>query len=100
MEVLITLLACLLAVVFLVALAAFVIRIIAVLESIGTGGSSSLAMITWGVRAIEVETSHIPTQVTALNGRLGEVAGGLQQIDGGLTAIAQAAAGQPRYAGR
>ncbi len=97
MEVLIAVLACLLAILLLVTLAAFVSRITEVLESIGTGGSSSLEKITWGVRAIEVETSHIPVQVTALNARLGEVAHTLQQIDGGLQAIAEAAGNQRRY---
>ena len=97
MVALLTLLGCLLVVTFLVALAYFVIRITAVLESIGTGGKSSLAMITWGVRAIEVETGHIPTQVTQLNGALSQVAAGLKAIDGGLVAVAQAAAGQEAY---
>lgn len=97
MVVLLTILSCLLALVFLGALAYFVIRIIGVLESIGTGGESSLEMITWGVRAIEVETAHIPTQVTQLNGALTEVAGRLRQIDDGLKAVAEAAAQQRRY---
>lgn len=97
MSVLLTVLACLLAVVFLAALAYFVIRITTVLESIGTGGQSSLEMITWGVRAIEVETAHIPTQVTQLNGALSQVAAGLKRIDDGLGAVAAAAAGQRRY---
>lgn len=97
MTVVLTLLGCLLVVVFLVALAYFVVRITSVLESIGTSGKSSLAMITWGVRAIEVETSHIPTQVTQLNGTLTQVAAGLKAIDGGLVAVAQAASNQPEY---
>ena len=94
---LLTVLGCLLVLVFLVALAYFVIRITQLLESIGTGGRSSLAMITWGVRAIEVETGHIPTQVTQLNGALSQVAAGLKAIDGGLVAVAEAAANQEAY---
>ena len=97
MVALLTFLACLLVVVFLVALAWFVVRITRVLESIGTTGKSSLAMITWGVRAIEVETSHIPTQVTQLNGALSQVAAGLKAIDGGLVAVAEAASKQEAY---
>lgn len=97
MDVLLTLLSCLLAVVFLAALLYFVVRITRVLESVGTGGRSSLDMVTWGVRAIEVETGHIPTQVTQLNGRLAQVAAGLQKIDEGLVAIAEAASAQEAY---
>ena len=97
MEVLLTVLGCLLALVFLIALAYFVIRITAVVESIGTGGRSSLAMITWGVRAIETETAHIAPQVTALNGALSQVAAGLKAIDGGLVAVAETASKQEAY---
>lgn len=97
MVVLLTVLSCALAVAFLAALAYFVVRIITVLESIGTGGHSSLEMITWGVRAIEVETSHVPTQVTQLNGALTHVAAGLTQVDEGLKAVAEAASSQRRY---
>ncbi len=97
MAALLTVLGCLLVLVFLVALAYFVIRITQLLESIGTGGRSSLAMITWGVRAIEVETGHIPTQVTQLNGALSQVAAGLKAIDGGLVAVAEAASQQEAY---
>ena len=97
MAILLIALGCLLVVVFLGALAYFVIRITAVVESIGTTGRSSLAMITWGVRAIEVETSHIPTQVTQLNGALSQVAAGLKAIDGGLVAVAETASKQEAY---
>ena len=97
MAILLTALGCLLVVVFLVALAYFVIRITTVVESIGTTGKSSLAMITWGVRAIETETSHIPTQVTQLNGALTQVAAGLKAFDGGLVAIAETASQQEAY---
>jgi len=97
MDILLTLLGCLLVIIFLGALAYFVVRITSVVESIGTSGRSSLAMITWGVRAIEVETGHIPTQVTQLNGALSQVAAGLKAIDGGLVAVADAAAKQEAY---
>ena len=97
MAVLLTLLGAILLLAFLIALLYFVIRITNVLESIGTTGKSSLAMITWGVRAIEVETGHIPTQVTHLNGSLSQVAAGLKAIDGGLVAIAETASKQEAY---
>jgi hypothetical protein len=97
MAVLMTLLGCLLVLAFLAALAYFVIRITAAVESIGTSGKSSLAMITWGVRAIEVETGHIPTQVTQLNGALSQVAAGLRAIDEGLVAVAETASKQEAY---
>ena len=99
MVLLLTILACLLALGFLLALAFFTTRIAGLLESIGGGdqGRSSLGQITWGVRAIETETSHIPTQVTQLNGALTIVAERLKQIDDGLAAVAGTAVNQPRY---
>lgn len=97
MAILLTALGAVLLLTFLIALVYFVVRITNALESIGTTGKSSLAMITWGVRAIEVETSHIPTQVTQLNGALSQVAAGLRTIDGGLVAIAETASAQEAY---
>ena len=97
MAILLTGLGAILLLAFLLALLYFVIRITTAVESIGTTGKSSLAMITWGVRAIEVETSYIPTQVTQLNGALSQVAAGLRTIDGGLVAIAQTASQQEAY---
>ena len=97
MDILLTALGCVLLLAFLIALVYFVVRITNALESIGTTGKSSLAMITWGVRAIEVETGHIPTQVTQLNGALSQVAAGLKAIDGGLVAVAETASNQEAY---
>ena len=97
MDVLLTILSVVVALAFLGALSFFVLRIIKALESIGTFGKSSLAMIAWGVRAIEVETGHIPTEVTQLNAGLSQVAAGLRKIDDGLVAIAQAASKQEKY---
>lgn len=97
MDILLTVLSCLLALALIAALAFFVVKIINVLDSIGTGGGSSLAMIAWGVRAIEVETGHIPTEVTQLNGGLSQVAAGLRKIDDGLVGIAEAASHQEGY---
>jgi len=99
MVLLLTILSSLLTLAFLLALAFFLTRIATLLESIGGGdqGRSSLGKITWGVRAIEPEPSHIPTQVTQLNGALTIVAERLKQIDDGLAAVAGAAVNQPRY---
>ena len=55
--------------------------IIKLLTSIGGDGTSYLAKLRLGLRAIETETGHLPTQVTILNGALTEVAGGLKVVD-------------------
>jgi hypothetical protein len=78
-------------------LAGFLIAITARLDSIGTGPNSSLAMITWGVRAVETHTSYIPKEVPRLNEQLTVAADVLHRIDDGLVAIAGAAAAQEGY---
>lgn len=93
MIVLLTLLSCLAAVVFLVVVAVFVTRITRTLERIG-GANSLLAKIAYGVRAIEIETEQIPRQVLKLNGSLTAAAGGLSAIDGTLVRIIEAAVKQ------
>lgn len=55
--------------------------IIKLLTSIGGSGSSYLAKLRLGLRAIETETGHLPTQVTKLNGGLTEVASGLKVVN-------------------
>ncbi len=82
---------------FFGALIRFITAITHRLNSIGRGPESSLAMITWGVRAIESETANIPAQVPTLNQKLTATAGALKQIDDGLVAVAGAAAAQTRY---
>lgn len=67
------------------------------LETIGSGGQSSLAKITWGLRAIEVETGHLPTEVTALNTGLMGVLDLLRQTEQGLADAAEAATRQEAY---
>lgn len=78
-------------------LARFLLLITDKLDSIGNGSQSSLAMITWGVRAIENETAVIPAEVPRLNQQLAAAAEGLGQIDQGLVAIAQGASAQEAY---
>ena len=66
-------------------------------ESKGYGAQASfLSKIRLGLRAIEVETGNIPTQVTKLNGTLTSVRDGLVVID---TNFAGVIAGVSRQAG-
>ncbi len=95
MVVLLTVLSCLAALVFLATVAVLVTRITRVLERIG-GRNSLLAKISYGVRAIEVETGHIAPQVTQLNGALSAAAGGLGAIDATLGRIVATALKQGR----
>jgi hypothetical protein len=78
-------------------LARFLTIITGKLNSIGVGSQSSLAMIAWGVRAIENETAVIPAEVPRLNQQLTVAADVLGQIDQGLVSVAQGAARQEAY---
>lgn len=51
------------------------------LTSIGGDGKSYLAKLRLGLRAIETETGHLPTEVTKLNETLTNTAGGLKVVD-------------------
>jgi len=95
MAVLLTLLSILAVVLLVGALVFFLVRIISVLDRVGGKPTSYLAKIRMGVRAIEVETGHLPVQATALNEQLGQIAGGLAAVDAALVATAGAAAEQP-----
>lgn len=79
---LLTLLSCLAVLALLALVAIDVRRIIGQLEPIGGAPDSYLAKIRWGLRAIEVETSQLAPQVTALND-------GLRALDAGLRAVAR-----------
>ena len=76
-----------------IALARFLVAIIAQLETIGGEASgygakaSFLSKIRLGVRAIEVQTGFIAPQVTKLNGTLTSVRDGLTAIDGNLAGV-------------
>ncbi len=93
MIVLLTLLSALATVLFFGVVAIFVLRITRTLERIG-GSDSALSKITYGVRAIEVETGGIPRHVTQLNQALTAAAGGLKAIDDTLVRIVDAAVKQ------
>lgn len=72
------------------ALAFFLIRIVATLTSISgepmgySSRSSYVGKIAFGVRAIEMQTSHLAPEVTQLNAGLSQAAEGLRSIDGHL----------------
>lgn len=70
------------------ALIAFLGRIVAGLERIGGSPTSYLAKVSFGVRAIERETSHLGPQVTQLNQGLTVLAGKLGLVDQHLGAVA------------
>ena len=65
--------------------------IIDTLDSIGGDGKSYLAKLRLGLRAIETETGHLPTQVTALNETFTNIAGGLTIVNEELDSSIQAA---------
>ena len=69
-------------------LVAFLQRIVATLERIGGSPTSYLAKVSFGVRAIEKETSHLGPQVIQLNQGLIGLAGKLAVVDGHLDAVA------------
>ena len=76
-----------------VALAAYVRAIVRELEIIGGPATrfvrpvNYLSKIRLGLRAIEVETSHLAPQVTTLNTTLTAIRDGLRAIDGSLGSL-------------
>lgn len=74
-----------------VALIYFLKKIIMVLDRVGGQPDSYLAKLRMGLRAIEVETGHLPTQVTTLNTSLIAIGGGLDAVDERLVGTATAA---------
>ncbi len=93
---LLMLLTALAVVALVVVLAYYLIKISALLESIGGTPTSSLAKLRWGLRAIETETGHLPVQVTKLNGSLGTIADGLGVVDQHLRGTIEAVVRQER----
>ena len=73
-----------------IALAIFLVLILRELEPTGGTTTSFLAKIRLGLRAIEVETGHIPGQVPRLNEGLGQIAAGLGVVDGNLAQLGTA----------
>ncbi|GAC1638172.1 MAG: hypothetical protein NVS4B8_03720 [Herpetosiphon sp.] len=95
MTVLLTVLSALQVLTLVAALVTFLSRIVATLERIGGGAASSLAKVSFGVRAIERETSHLGPQVIQLNEGLTALAGKLAVVDGHL-ATASAVLATPK----
>ena len=84
--ILLTLLSCLAVVALLGVVAVYLVRINGALEGIGGSPTSYLAKIRFGLRAIETETGHIPTQATALTKGLRALDGGLRSVERDLAA--------------
>jgi hypothetical protein len=94
MAILLALISIAAAVLLVVVVALFLHRIVGVLDRVGGSPTSYLAKIRMGVRAIEVETGHLPVQATLLNDQLAQIAGGLRAVDAQLVATAGAAGRQ------
>lgn len=67
-----------------IALAIFLVLILRELDPTGAGGQSYLARIRLGLRAIEIETGNIPSEVTRLNAGLTAIRHGLSAVDDNL----------------
>jgi len=75
---------------FVGALVYFLNRIASTLERIGGSPTSYLAKLSFGLSAIEKETSHLAPQVTQLNQGLIALAGELGTSDEHLKTVAEA----------
>ncbi len=73
-----------------IALAIFLVLILRELGPTGGTTTSFLAKIRLGLRAIEIETGHIPGEVPRLNQGLGQIAEGLGVVDRNLGQLAAA----------
>ena len=67
------------------------------LRSIGGDGQSYLAKLRLGLRAIETETGHLPSNVMNLNETLTKTAEGLKAVDEGLVTGIEKALAQKNY---
>lgn len=76
------------------ALIYFVADIHRLLVTIGGDGTSYLAKLRVGLRAIETETGHLPVQVTKLNETLTKTGAGLQLVNQHLEGTITAALNQ------
>ena len=84
-----------LAVVLLViVLVTYLSAIKGLLNSIGGKGDSYLAKLRFGLRAIETETGHLPTEVTKLNEALIKTAEGLTVVNKNLEGTIEAVLAQ------
>jgi len=76
------------------ALVYFLHRIASTLERIGGSPTSYLAKLSFGLSAIEKETSHLAPQVTQLNQGLVALAGELGTSDEHLNSVVEALSGE------
>ena len=86
MIVLLTALSCLAVLALLVVVAVYLVRIVRALEGIGGTPTSYLAKIRFGLRAIEMETSHLQPQAAALTAGLRKLDAGLREVERDLGA--------------
>lgn len=96
MVTLMTALSALAALLFLGVVAAALVKIAGLLESIGGRTDSYLAKLRLGLRAIERETSHLPAAAEPLNRGLAETATGLKGLDTSLAELYGALEAQGR----
>ncbi len=94
MEILLMLLTILAVVLLVIVLVSYLRAIIKLLNSIGGKGDSYLAKLRLGLRAIETETGHLPTEVTKLNAALSDTANGLVVVNENLAGTITAALNQ------
>ena len=71
-------------VLFVAVLVIYLTGIIKLLNHIGGAGDSYLAKLRLGLRAIETETGHLPTEVSKLNKALSKTSSGLVEVNKNL----------------
>ena len=91
MFILLMILTVLLVLLFVGALIYYVAEIHRLLVNIGGNGTSYLAKLRLGLRAIETETGHLPVEVTKLNEALTNTGAGLKVVNGHLEGTIEAA---------
>ena len=94
MDIILMLLTILAVVLLVIVLVRYLTKIVATLNSIGGDGKSYLAKLRLGLRAIETETGHLPTEVTKLNTKLTETAEGLTAANENLKGTIDAVVSQ------
>lgn len=77
-------------VLFVAVLVIYLTSINNLLNHIGGVGNSYLAKLRLGLRAIETETGHLPTEVTKLNKALSETSAGLVEVNKNLEGTIEA----------
>lgn len=96
MDVILMLLTVLAVLILVFVLVKYLRGIIQALTNIGGSGQSYLAKLRLGLRAIEQETGHLPSQATQLNGTLQRTAAGLQVVDERLSKTIEAVVKQEK----